>query len=251
MSESKRHRHNAGIGPKSYEKHFLIKNACSAQIAILDLKIGGRGVIIDMHAGDGNGAALPQMDMFREATSEASPVLAERLARCCHNPGYADVILCESHPQRRNHLKEQFGTRVHILSNNKNLLNYDFSCYAWGFVINDPCGHSGHAVDVLEFLSVSLPKADFLIVVNEGSLNRHLGLKLPRKEKEGSLVQHAYESKERYAWMLDPQNWRRRLQRRSVVSYAATINNRAFRGRVLIVTNYVAEPLRRGLWSVQ
>ena len=215
-------------------------------------------MVIDMHASDGHGADEPQLvipfqdlDLFDLAISDASPITAERLARLCNPP--ADVLLCESSYEKRQRLRALFHHTQHvsILQNHTRLMQTDFSLYRWALIFNDPCGHSGHGVEVLEYLSRTIPKSDFIIVVNEGSLGRHLGMNENGEDngENAHLIAGARETKEFYRWMLDPHQWRIRLGKKEVCWYGAKVMNKAFHGRVLVVSNYLADPLRKNGWK--
>lgn len=249
MNEHKQHNGNVGRGIKSYEKHQLVKRAAGGQAAILTKQFSeNRGVIVDMHAGDGKGSTLPQFAFWEEALSDASPFIANRLANTL-SP-IPDIILCESHFASRHQLDGCFRNQrnVKILQNNHSLLKIDFSQYAWGLTLNDPNGPRDHSVDVLEFLSQSMSKMDFIIVVNEGGIERHLGLKdRPLgTAKNATLVRQAYETRERYKWMLDPEQWRTKLNRRRVAWSLRPVMNSAFHGRVIVVANYLSSVFSRG-----
>ena len=249
MDKHKQHNGNVGKGKRSYEKHYLIKRAAGGQVSILAKNnTTDRGVIIDMHAGDGDGGTLPQLSLWEEALSDASPFIANRLANTVYPT--PDIILCESHVASRHQLDECFRNQrnVRILPNNHSLLKLDFSQYSWGLVLNDPNGPRDHSVDVLEFLSRSINYIDFIIVVNEGGIERHLGLRdHPLGDsKNATMIRQAYETRERYKWMLDPDQWRIKLGRKKVAWSTSPVINSAFRGRVIVAANFLSQVFSRG-----
>jgi hypothetical protein len=232
----------------------MMKRAANAQISILRIKFKGQGLIIDMNAGDGNGVEERQGVLpFREENfqeymqSEPSPRIADKLAKKC-DP-MAEVILCERDRARRKQLEQFFSDHAHvkIYGNHEALLKEDFAPYAWIFVFNDPCGPAGHGTQVLAHIAKH-PRADFLIVVNELAIDRHSHVSAKGSEEEDPRIQGVRNTRERYVWMLDPEEWRRRLNRRVVCSSKDTINNPAFHGRVIVVSNYLADEFKRLGW---
>jgi len=235
----------------------MMKRAANAQISILNIKVQGHGLIIDMNAGDGNGVEsrqgvlpFPEEEFQEYMHSEPSPRIADKLAKKCDPT--ASIILCERNRVRRKQLEQFFyeSHHVQIYGNHEALLNADFTQYAWVFVFNDPCGPAGHGTQVLEHIAKH-PRADFLIVVNESAIDRLLGLRAEGSEEEEPRIQGARKARERYLWMLDPEEWRQRLNRRLVCWSKDTINNPAFHGRVIVVSNYLADEFQRLGWSHQ
>jgi hypothetical protein len=54
------------------------------------------------------------------------------------------LIVCESNAKRRQALKERILALVPealILSDNRELLQFDFSAYDWALIVTDPCGY--------------------------------------------------------------------------------------------------------------
>ena len=251
-----RNRTNDGVGRgiNSDHKHNLFKQVASAQIVILNLKIKGQGLIVDMHAGDGNGIEKHQLVLpflekeFHEyMLSEPSPRLADKWARQC--TPIAEVILCEKQADHRAHLEHFFASHTHVrIYPNHNLLEKeDLSRYAWIFVFNDPNGPAWHGITVLDHIAQH-PKADFLIVVNELAIQRHSALSPQGPVGESPRIQGARATSQRDVWMLDPENWQRRLNRQWVAWHRTTINNPAFHGRVIVASNYLNEHLHKSGW---
>ena len=218
-----------------------------AQLAVLNLR-RTKGAIIDMHASNGNGVELPQKDMFRDTESKSSArIAAEEAAGCTP---YADVILCESNKKRRDQLKEIFSDSAMILASNRQLLRMDLRTYGWLLVLNDPCGHSGHAIDVLAHIRRQVPRSDFIISFNEGSLGRHLGVRRQADDSASEAAGHLDRTKacraatEKYMWMRDHTAWATKLGKKHVVRTIGISGRKGFKGRLLLVTDYVAEGLR-------
>ena len=172
MGERKRHRDGAGWGPNGWIKHELIKRVVGGQVGVLRLKFGNDGVIIDMHAGTGEGIdiARGQPDLFRDNISDATPALACRFARESTPP--ARVILCESVFERREMLRNLYGNQADIVHSNSMLLRMDLSRYSWAIIMNDPNGPSAHALEVMQHIAGQVPHSDFVINVNESALGR-------------------------------------------------------------------------------
>lgn len=232
----KRHRDGIGKGENSYKKHDLMQHAAGAYIGKNNYH-GGNGIIIDMHAGDGVGVLLPQPDFFRPAISDASPKIAARMAADCIPP--ADIVLCEKKVARRAELKAQLGAMpfLTILGNNAEVLRLSLEEYEWAVVLNDPCGHGGHSIEVMQEIARRIPRSDFIVAVNEGSLRRHLGLTASTNGSALARVRASYATKEQYRWMLSHDEWRNRLGKRKVFIARNLIANRAFQGRVLVLSN--------------
>lgn len=101
-----RRRENAGVSRNSWKKHGLIGRAAQGQAcAYRHTHPSARCLIVDMHAGDGVGVPLPQLDFFEDHPSFATAELAMRLAQTIGN---TDVILCEQDREKRQLLAEQF-----------------------------------------------------------------------------------------------------------------------------------------------
>lgn len=235
-----------GRGRETWLKHELMRRAAGAQIAALDKLSPGRGLIVDMHAGDGEGVEIAdgQADLWLPHVSDSTAALACRFAAACANG--ADVLLCESHTERREALRVSYGDQpsVKVLRCHADLLRRDFSGYAWAFVFNDPNGPRSHGVEEMEHVARQVRASDFLIVVNEQAIVRHSSLKCdadtgnwhPSNRHMGPA---AYATRDRYTWMLDADKWRQRLGKRSVAVSEFVTRNNAFHGRVVLVTNFV------------
>lgn len=242
----KRHRDGTGKGQFSWRKHEMIREVAQAQISVLNLD-GKKGAIIDMHAGDGEGVDLPQADLFMTPVSQSTPYLAVELSHKC--TPRSDVILCERNRQHRALLTERFGTQAQILANHVELLNQSLQKYQWVFVLNDPCGPSAHGIPILQAIVARHRRADLLIMVNEGSIARHLGVAQFGDDHgtNAAGVRGSRAAVDRYRWMYDQelkrvnaQAWAVKLSKRYALISRQKSSNRAYQGRLLLLTNYLA-----------
>lgn len=216
-------------------------------MSVQRMKFGDHGVIVDMHAGTGQGIdiAKGQPDLFRDNISDATPALACRFGREGARP--AKVILCESVFDRRELIRMLYGNQAEVLSSNALLLRMDFSGFAWAIVMNDPNGPAGHALEVMRHIAKQIPHSDFVINVNESALSRLAGVR-PDGEDAGAnaaLIRACREKAPQYAWMLDYEEWRLRLGKRNKACARITVNHRAMRGRVILVSNFITDGVRR------
>jgi hypothetical protein len=235
---SRRDRDGAGKSENSYRKHELITMLARPQAAILRFQ-KGPGVIIDMHAGDGAGVATNQGSLFELDVSLPTAALAVRLGA----KFAVDVILCEKNKERRDQLFNycHAWTRTTVAPDNS--LHGWITHYRWALVFNDPNGHSGHNIESLEYIAERIPKSDFIICLNEGSLLRHLAVGDDGQDTSSNahLVQAVRQSKEKYRWMTDPQNWASLLHKKTVVVSKIRSESPGFRGRVMLLTNFAAK----------
>lgn len=232
---------NVGRTSTSWKKHSIIRDVLFGQCAVMKKRFG-RGLIIDMHAGDGVGVEQPQLDLFGEnyenpssATSETAVLIAKML-------GDVDVVLCEKKKKSRILIEERFPRHVviddHALSPSM-IKDY----HKWVAVINDPNGYSAHGIEYMDDISKSII-SDFIIVQNIGSLKRLMSM---GDENEYS---HEWPEKVRmlkpiYAWMMDANNWRIRLGKRCLACSKEINASNNFRYRVLIATNFLTDAVIR------
>src|SRR5262249_20575457 len=100
-----RTRDNAGKSAMSWKKHGMLWRIARGQAhAFRVTHPAARCVLVDMHAGDGAGVDLPQLDLFEPAVSRPSAEVAVHVAREID----ADVILCEQHRAKRAQLAALF-----------------------------------------------------------------------------------------------------------------------------------------------
>ena len=246
----RRERDGMGKGQRTYSKHFLIRRILTAQTAKLHQVFGPGGVIIDMHAHDGDGVVTPQVDIFDDVVmSQSTAEMAFEFAS--RYQGFA--ILCEKNTQRRKLLQTRLGgnDRVLILKNN-DLLEPDLHVkpYPWVVVLNDPNGHGHHNLETLEKISYGNSRVDFIVVINEGSLKRHLGVNNQECDGESARVIASRRATDKYRWMVDSSEWCRRLNKRHCVQSRTLVKNGSFHGRVNLFANYCANlNAREFVWS--
>lgn len=224
-----RSREGAGKSDNSWQKHDIINRVGMAQAYGLDRGIifrRGRGVIVDMHAGDGNGVEQRQMSLLGPNLSRTTSELAVSLGRKLN----ADVVLCESNPIRRAHLQERWP-EIPVLKNHKEAAGLLSSSYRWALVMNDPNGCGKHGVEHMQAIASKVSICDFVIAVNEGSIKRNLGIQRPEHQK--------------FAWMIDYPEWGRRLGRKQVAVSRLIQQSNGFRHRILVVANWFADGVSR------
>jgi len=255
MPRRSRVRDGAGKGPLSYRKHHLFHVLAAAQVATLNLISDRadrpRGCLFDMHAADGMGGPTPQGDLFDENLSQSTAALCLWLAdRCSPAP---HIVLCERNREKRAALTARFGDLpdLHILSNNNQIseLLPALGDLGWTFTLNDPCGHSGHNLEMMCAINRCCSRSDFGVSVNVGSVQRHCSVGATGTDDHlyanAHLIARVRASNQQYAWMPDPLEWCRHLNKRFAVASRGTVNNSAYRGQLMLLTNYVAVGLRR------
>lgn len=236
---------SAGVGRSRATslKHHLIKRLAEGQSALAFASIlarGGRAAIIDMHAGDGKGVEADQGELFYKSESRATPVIAAAVAEMLRNRGVpCDLIFCERSKKAREKLwplaekHQAIVVRGHKEIKTKG--------YVWGLVFNDPNGPADHGDDVLARIASDIPRADFILVVNEGAIREILSVKNPssnpnalpwNKSAEGIAAQH-----QKVKWRLDPEAWGLLLRRSAVLASHTLFKSNRMKGRLLLVSN--------------
>lgn len=229
-----------GINPASYKKHDLIAQLAAMQTARACTFLGhcDRVAIIDMHAGDAKGAKGRQPDFWRGDESRATALIACDMAAKFRKRGIVcDMLLFERSHAARDALAAQLAAqaKIHIGRNHRALLTWPGLCdYTFAVVLNDPNGPSDHGDEILAHVSRQIPRADSIIVVNEGFLVRLKGVGAVQTEKFAGDV---YRARDQYLWRFDATEWARRLGRRYVLRSKITVGANAMKGRILLVTN--------------
>ena len=228
-------KNGGGLGrcERSYWKHDCIERYLLRQVPILSKR--GLGCIIDMHSGDGLDTPHPQPDFFAGGSVKTTPALAVSCAR--RYP--SKVILCEKNKNFLSILIQQWGNEATILGNNKDLLTMApiLSNFPWIIVINDPNGYRHQEVEVMQFLSVTVPVSDFIVVVNHRALRGCLGLKNPNHPLNS--VRRSRESGVAHAWMANPNEWKVKLNKRHVLFTAPCYLSGGMTAQVLLVSNFI------------
>jgi hypothetical protein len=233
-----------GRGPQTFWKHDQIDRYMKVQLPILAKRQEGRGLIIDMHAGDGEPVEHPIADLFAGRCLSTTPDLAVGAAERFG----ADVILCERNREARKALEEKFGDRravIEILPNNELLTDFERverfqDDYGWVLVLNDPNGYSDQSEEVMQGLSSVLRICDFIIVVNLHSFVRPAGL----PKDSGTLAcRRARESADDHSWMSDGAMWMEFLDKEDYRSQDGKLSA-AMQARVFLVSNFIPERVR-------
>jgi hypothetical protein len=203
--------------------------------------IGGRGVIIDMHAHDGSGVDQPQRSLFGDHSSTSTAGMAVAAA---HRYG-CDVVLCEKNKERMQALQLRFGAGPIYVINHRHLPEMTLDAYTWAIILNDPNGPSEHGVDVMaELAHCRTMTTDFIVMINDGALARIEGLAdndpTDADKVNGAAIIGARASVSFYSWMRSPDAWRERLSKRFVAFSTYTTNGKGYRGRLLLLSNSLA-----------
>lgn len=229
----------SGIKHASIERIIRGQEAIARRILPFDASIA----LTDMHAADGFGSKAIQLDLLRGGESKATAVQIVECALRLRRAGYhaVEVYLCEKNNSRRTLLAARFRDvpGLRILKDHSELPS--FRPFIWALILNDPNGPGDHGDDTLQRIAKECRRADFLIVVNEGACERILGVRQPSanpkavrwsRDPASIAAQHA-----RIAWRLKPDEWGRRLGRRSVMVARSLYGCRGMKGRILLVSN--------------
>jgi hypothetical protein len=220
-----RAREDAGKSEYSWRKHEILKQVATAQAHAFRYGIKrGRGIIIDMHAGDGKGVEQPQGYLFGANPSLCTPELSIKIA---HGN---DVVLCEKNKDRRIALQSRWAG-VPVLKNHRLAVETITPEHSWAIVLNDPCGPRDQGVEHMEAISSKLKLSDFIIAIN------HSGLARTRGNRKNGMRQ--------YDWMVDLIEWRVRLNKKIIAVSHMIHQSSGFRYQVLVVTNFLSDGVRR------
>jgi len=197
-----------------------------------------------MHAGAGEGIALPQLDFFREDVSFPTATLATRLSDIVQG----DVILCERKVKERQQLTQKFPHAV-ILADHADIPEQLGHGYDWALVLNDPCGYSEHGIETMQQIA-SQVATDWLIVFNEGSLMRILGMRPVVTQQEIPFVARVRAARALYAWMAEPQAWAARLRARHMARTVLIPASDGFRYRIFVLSRMLSDAVKRVPWEI-
>lgn len=263
MSLDRHHRDNAGKSAWSYVKHQLMGTVMKSQGAALALKAaqaGARLVIIDMHGGDGEGVERAEPDFFDPSMSVPSPKLATNLAHWLKSQRNVecDVIICERTREKLVTLQAKYPT-AHVVQSHKKMLDLVKKWRPhYAIVMNDPCGPSDQAVDVLAQLSKLILYADFIIVMNETGVQRLAGMRESSSTDDfrpnALQLKAARAARNKYNDYLNPRYWFDILDRRALSRTGLISSSRAFNFRVMVVSNFLADAAKRRpfqMWEPQ
>lgn len=241
----KRQRDNAGFSPNSWKKHRLMRCAAQGQAyAYRHTHPTTRCLIVDMHAGSGEGIEMPQLDFFETKRSFASATLAVQLASALGN---SEVILCELLRRERQLLAQRFPG-VTILPDHTEVPNLIRPTHQWALVLNDPCGYASHGITTMETIA-SLVKTDWIVAFNEGGLYRLLSMEPHVEGTENPFVASVRQARTKYAWMAEPRAWAQRLGARHMAQSRLIPGSAAFRYRMLVLSHTLSQTLRPPTWE--
>lgn len=226
----------------SFIKHRIVAQAIMAQIGKAALMLGGRAILIDGNAGDGEGIELPQFDMFDESTSRPTPKL---LIDAAADHGF-DVVLCENNRKRRAELAARFPTAI-VIGNHSKAIDHISDEHAYALWVSDPCGPAGHGVDHMRRLAELVPCSDFVIVFNQTASYRIRGTHKPATDRWTRANQT---SRGLYNWMADPNEWAAVLDRQHIAATPVTTQSTGFCFRVLVISNSLANGASRRPFEV-
>jgi hypothetical protein len=238
-------RDNAGYGPQSHKKHRLLWRAAFGQAhAYRVTHPTARLAIIDMHSSDGEGVPVPQQDLFWDAPTYPTPLIATRLAGTLGN---TDVFLCEKKRQARTQLAGLFP-QAHILKDHADILSALRHEHRWALVLNDPCGYADHGIETLQHLTNRI-RLDTLIVFNEGALRQLLGMKDIPATPDTPFVARVRASRSQYSWMAEPHHWAQTLGARHMARTVLIKASARFHYRVLVLSHTLSQALRPPTWE--
>lgn len=238
-------RDNAGYSPQSPKKHQLLWRAAFGQAhAYRVTHPSARLAIIDMHAADGEGVPVSQLDLFEKASSYPTPLLATRLAATL---GQTDVFLCEKVAYKRQKLASTFPQAV-VLRDHADILSALRPQHRWALVLNDPCGYADHGIDTLQQLATRM-RLDTMVVFNEGALRRLLSMRDIPKTPDRPHVASIRAVRQKYAWMAEPRNWAQALGARHMARTVLIKASPGFHYRVLVLSHTLSQALRPPTWE--
>jgi hypothetical protein len=245
MAQRTRQRDNAGVSEASWKKHRLLWRAASGQAhAYRCTHPSARCLIIDMHAADGVGVPMPQLDLFRQPEAWPTPLIAWRLAAALGN---TDVVLCEQVRKKRQALAQHFPGAV-IVKSHAEILSAVCPAHRWALVLNDPCGPADHGIETLQQLTGML-RLDTLIAVNYAALRRIMGLKPAGETCDSPFVASVRASQQKYAWMVDARNWQDALAARQMAQSVLIKASANFHYRIFVLSHTLSHAIRPPLWE--
>lgn len=245
MAERKRQRENAGYSQVSWKKHRLLWRAAFGQAhAYRSTHPEARGLIIDMHAGDGEGVPVPQLDLFGDPPTYPTPLLATRLACTL---GHTDVFLCEKKAHARQALASKFPQAL-ILKDHADIGGALRPEHRWALILNDPCGYADHGIPTLQALATRV-SLDTLIVFNEGALRQLLGMHDMPTTPDPPHVARIRAVRPHYAWMAEPRNWAQTLGSKHMARTVLIKATARFHYRIFVLSHTLSQALRPPTWE--
>lgn len=187
---------------------------------------------------------MPQLELFGSPPTWPTPFLAMRLAQ---DIGNTDVILCEADRRARDALAERFPA-ARLLPDYAQVPGALQGNYRWALVINDPCGHGHHGIDMLEQLTPHM-RLDTIVVFNEASYRRHMGVNEQGKLTDNPRVAASRAAREKYLWMAEPKNWASKLGARQMARSMPLKGSPGFHYRIFVLSHTLSQTLRHPTWE--
>jgi hypothetical protein len=236
-----------GKNAKSHIKHDGLKKVLTAQLGMYRNKNDERVALCDAHAGDGNGVALPQGDLFdgvclSVATAPLIVTMAER-------DGNADVFLCERNAAKRASLAAKFPGAT-ILSDHAELPGRLIGRYRYAQTISDSCGPKEQGMECLRKIALMIPRADFFIVCNAFLLRDNLRDLAEPTAGSSRHYKAAYVTRERYAHLADLERYPIELNRKHMSATDEIPMSNRFKPRIMVVSNFLSDGAKRKPFKV-
>lgn len=233
-----------GVGrtDNSFRKHELLLQVIRGQChAAHKINKRGRILLIDLHAGDGKGAPLPQPDLFLGILpSRTTPEILCTVS--CEFPN-THLLFCEKNRQRRARLAEIFPSAC-IIRNNTDAPLWITERYTYALIVSDPNG-MGHNLKAMQAIAQEIPRSDFVMTINERAFQRVLGGGEDWATHPTPIVRRAYGAQEK-RWMLEPQQWRTRLKKRQAAQLRTVIRaSPLYHYRILVVAHTMSDVIKR------
>src|SRR5262245_27263852 len=227
----RRHRLGAGFSEHSWIKHDLVQKLVAAQVHAYRARFPDQRILlIDGNAGDGSGVAKAQQDMFQTSMSRPTAQLLTELAKSIGN---CDVVLCDKDKGKRFKLMHRFPFAM-VVERHQDILDCVRPQHCYGLWLSDPCGYAQHGIPWMRAIT-RLLLCDFVVVFNEGSLNRMLSTKAENWRTHRQL----------YSGMAEPSWWLTQLNKRYLARTQLIPASAGFRYRLLVLANFLADGVRR------
>ena len=229
---------SSGKTPNSWLKHDYANRLVHSQVyAYRANHSHNRILLIDGNAGDGLGAPRPQYDLFNG--EQLSQTTSQVLCGISRRVGNCDVVLCDKDREKREQLMTHFP-RVPIVERHSDIISF-VNGHKYVLWLSDPCGPRGHGPEYMAQVARLAPLSDFVIMFNEGAVRRIMGT-------QSSCWQT---SRENYGPLLEPRWWLHKLNKRFFVRTDRVIQaSSGFRYRVLLVSNFIADQVKRGGFEI-
>jgi len=226
----RRRRERAGKSDRSWIKHDYVDRAAVSQVNAYRVNRPDHKVLlIDGNAGDGLGVVIDteQQDLFvHEIMSRPTPAILTAVA---DQVGNAEVVLCEKDLVKRSSLYQKFPT-AQILGNHKEAPSVIRPDHKYALWVSDPIGPASAGFEPMRQVAHKLA-ADFIVILNHGSINRI--------NKTSSVIWER--SRELYGERIDPEWWRQQLNKRYLALSHVVGQSPNFRFRIMVIADYLAD----------